>query len=36
LTTGESAPDGTLPLVLLILGALGLGAVAVNPRRAKR
>ena len=36
MTNGQSAPDGTLPLVLLILGAIGLGAVAVNPRRAKR
>jgi hypothetical protein len=33
---GQSGPDGTLPLVLMILGAVGLGAVALKPGRAKR
>ena len=31
-----SGPDGTLPLVLIVLGVIGLAAVVLTPARAKR
>jgi cytoskeletal protein RodZ len=33
---GTSGPDGSLPLVLMILGTIGLAAVVLTPARAKR
>jgi hypothetical protein len=35
-STETSAPDGTLPLVLIVLGVIGLAAVVLTPARAKR
>ena len=35
-STGTSGPDGTLPLVLVVLGVIGLSAVVLTPARAKR
>ena len=35
-STGTSGPDGTLPLVLIVLGVIGLAAVVLTPARARR
>lgn len=35
-SNGTSGPDGTLPLVLIVLGVIGLAAVVLTPARAKR
>jgi hypothetical protein len=32
----QGGPDVSLPLALMILGTIGLGAVALRPKRAKR
>jgi hypothetical protein len=32
----QGGPDVSLPLALMILGTIGLGAVALSPKRAKR
>jgi hypothetical protein len=35
-STDTSGPDGTLPLVLIILGVVGLAAVVLTPARTRR
>jgi outer membrane biosynthesis protein TonB len=35
-SSGTSGPDGTLPLVLIVLGVIGLAAVVLTPARARR
>jgi len=35
-SNSTSGPDGTLPLVLIVLGVIGLAAVVITPVRARR
>jgi len=35
-SNSTSGPDGTLPLVLIVLGVIGLAAVVLTPARSKR
>ncbi len=35
-TPTRSDPSSTLPLLLIVLGVIGLGAVVLTPRRAKK